>query len=120
MKIGEKGTHTQTKIRSHALNHTASSKPQAWISEVSKEYEQQLTTAFDNAPEYQDKKPEYFGSHWSRHLRYLNYANPKETGVEVDSLKQIGRVRMLHRIMWLFFLGGGAGLDWDAWKGGTQ
>lgn len=63
---------------------------QAWIDSVHKEYETKLAEAFDNAPEYSEQKPEYFGSYWNRHLRTLNYANPKETGLDIDSLREIG------------------------------
>ena len=65
---------------------------QAWIDSVHKEYETKLAEAFDNAPEYSEQKPEYFGSYWNRHLRTLNYANPKETGLDIDSLREIGVV----------------------------
>ncbi|EGD77803.1 2-oxoglutarate dehydrogenase [Salpingoeca rosetta] len=63
---------------------------QAWIDEVAKEYEQRLATAFDNAPSFTNVRPEYFGSRWNKHLVKLGLAPPRETGVDIDTLKTVG------------------------------
>eukprot|EP00043_Microstomoeca_roanoka_P016137 m.163883 g.163883 ORF g.163883 m.163883 type:complete len:1002 (+) comp16396_c8_seq1:253-3258(+) len=62
----------------------------AWVEAAANAYEQRLAKAFDDAPTYVEKKPDYLGSYWSKYLRHLSYAKMYDTGVEFDTLRHVG------------------------------